>query len=132
MTGEPRPPVPEKYDLLMEAFRRSVAEVRPGAQAGAMSKTMNRVLSEAGYAEYCYPPYMRARGHGFGVGSIAPGGVIDDDTTKPFELSQVIVVHPNQYLPETGYLACGETFLVTESGAERLSETETRLYVKGV
>ena len=32
---------------------------------------MNRVISAAGYAEFCYPPYMRARGHGFGVGSIA-------------------------------------------------------------
>ena len=28
-------------------------------------------------------------------------------------ISQVVVVHPNQYLPETGYLACGETFVVT-------------------
>ena len=61
---------------------------------------------------------MRARGHGFGVGSIAPGAVIDDETTVSFERDQIVVVHPNQYIPETGYLACGETFLVTEAGAE--------------
>lgn len=42
---------------------------------------------------------------------------------------QVVAVHPNQYLPETGYLACGETVLVTETGVERLAGTETRLYV---
>jgi hypothetical protein len=41
----------------------------------------------------------------------------------------VVVVHPNQYLPATGYLACGETVLVTPTGADRLSRTETRLYV---
>ena len=41
-----------------------------------------------------------------------------------------MVVHPNQYLPETGYLACGEMVLVTETGAEILSNRETRLYVK--
>jgi Xaa-Pro aminopeptidase len=97
-----------------------------------MSKAMNRVSSEAGYGKYCYPPYMRARGHGFGVGSIAPGGVIDDDTKTPFERLQVVVVHPNQYVPEAGYLACGETVLVSANGIERLAATETKLYVKEV
>ncbi len=97
-----------------------------------MSKAMNRVISDAGYAKYCYPPYMRARGHGFGVGSLRPGGAVDDETKVPFDNLQVVVVHPNQYLPETGYLACGETVLVTELGAERLAKTETKLYVKEV
>ena len=100
-------------------------------QQGAQ-RLLNRVISEAGYAKYCYPPYMRARGHGFGVGSIAPGGAIDEETKLPLERNQVVVVHPNQYLPETGYLACGETFLVTDSGAEGLSKTETKLHVKEV
>ncbi len=90
---------------------------------------MNRIISDAGYAQYCYPPYMRARGHGFGVGSLAPGGVIDNDTVTPYHAGQFIVVHPNQYIPETGYLACGETLLVTEKGHERLAKTDTKLYV---
>ncbi len=55
------------------------------------------------------PPYMRSRGHGFAVGSIAPGGEIDDKMKVNLEKYQVIAVHPNQYIPETGYLACGET-----------------------
>jgi len=87
------------------------------------------VISDAGYGEYCYPPHMRARGHGFGAGSIAPGGVIDDDTTALLEKNQVVVIHPNQYLPETGYLACGETYLITEDSYDKLSKTETKLYV---
>jgi Xaa-Pro aminopeptidase len=73
---------------------------------------------------------MRARGHGFGAGSTAPGGIIDDDTTAILERDQVVVIHPNQYLPEVGYLACGETYLISDTGIEKLSETETKLYVK--
>jgi Xaa-Pro aminopeptidase len=71
---------------------------------------------------------MRSRGHGFGVGSIAPGAEITEDMKVNLERDQVVAVHPNQYLPETGYLACGETVLVTETGIERLAKTETRLF----
>ncbi len=130
--GEPAPIVREKYDMLLSAFRESLAAIKPGVEASAMSKAMNRVISDAGYAKYCYPPYMRARGHGFGVGSLAPGGAVDDETKLLFEKQQAVVVHPNQYLPETGYLACGETVLVVDGGAERLAKTDTKLYVKEV
>ncbi len=128
--GQPSPVVIEKYNMLLHALDESLKEVKPGNQASLMSITMNKVISEAGYEKYCYPPYMRARGHGVGVGSNAPGTVIDYDTKLNFAQNQAVVVHPNQYIPETGYLACGETFLVTDNGAERLAETETKLYIK--
>jgi len=128
VVGEPTPLQRSKYDLLMRALEETLAQVKAGAPASVISKTMNRVIGEAGYKEYCYPPHMRARGHGFGPGSIAPGGAIDDDTTALLEKDQVVVVHPNQYFPDVGYLACGETYLITEGGFEKLAETETRLY----
>ena len=118
--------------MLVKALDASIQQVKSGAPAAQMSIAMNKVISDADYAKYCYPPYMRARGHGIGVGSIAPGTVIDDDTDGTLERDQVIVIHPNQYFPETGYLACGETFLVTNTGFERLSDTEAKLYIKAV
>ncbi len=129
--GEASPILMEKYKLLTFAFEESLKQVKPGIPAYMMSRTMNKIISEAGYAEYCRPPHMRARGHGFGAGSIAPGALIDDDTSEMLEPYQVVVPHPNQYFPETGYLACGETVMLTETGMERLFDTETRLYVKG-
>jgi Xaa-Pro dipeptidase len=130
--GKASPMLVEKYDMLVHALQESLKAVRLGNPASSMAIAMNKVISDAGYAKYCAPPYMRARGHGMGVGSIAPGGVIDDETEAPFEKGQVVVVHPNQYLPETGYLACGETVLITANGIERLVESVTRLYVKEV
>ena len=128
--GEAGPLLREKYVLLMEALEKTLAEVRAGVPAAVISKTMNGIFAEAGYEEYCYPPYMRARGHGFGAGSLAPGGVIDDNTEADLLKDQVVVIHPTQWLPETGYLACGGTFLITESGYEEPSQTETKLYIK--
>jgi Xaa-Pro dipeptidase len=130
--GKSNPILSEKYEMLLRAFEAAIQQIKAGAPASGMSVAMNRVISDAGYPEYCKPPYMRARGHGFGVGSIAPGGVIHDDIKTDFEAKQVVVVHPNQYLPETGYLACGETVMVTDTNVERLAETETKLYVKEV
>ncbi len=130
--GDPDSVLTEKYDMLLRALEASLKQVKSGVQASKISLAMNKVISDAGYGKYCYPPYMRARGHGIGVGSIAPGEVIDDETEGKLEKDQVVVIHPNQYLPETGYLACGETVLVTDTGLERLSETEAKLYTKGV
>ena len=128
--GKPTSAVIEKYDLLLVALKNSLKCIGPGVPASTMAKAMNKVISEAGYGKYCYPPYMRTRGHGLSPASLSPGHSIDEDTKAKFEKDQVIVVHPNQWFPETGYLACGETVLVTESGIERLAQTESKLYIK--
>lgn len=127
--GVPAPALAAAYDLLVRAYDAAVACVRANVPASIVASTIDRVLGDAGYAEYCRPPYMRTRGHGFGIGSIAPGALIDADTHAPLPAGQAVVVHPNQYLPETGYLACGDTVLVTADGCERLSGTANQLYV---
>jgi len=127
--GAPAPVLTTGYMLLATAYDAAIAKVRAGVPASIVASTIDGLLSEAGYDEYCRPPYMRTRGHGFGVGSISPGALIDADTHTPFPAWQAVVIHPNQYLPETGYLACGETVLVTPTGYERLSQTANRLYV---
>jgi Xaa-Pro aminopeptidase len=128
--GKPSPDLSTKYDILMEALKQSMQIVKPGVAASEMSKAMNKIIGAAGYEKYCYPPYMRTRGHGLGVGSMSPGFDIDESIKTTFQKDQVVVVHPNQWLPGTGYLACGETVLVTADGNERLSDSETKLYVK--
>ena len=35
--------------------------------------------------------------------------------------NMVFVMHPNQYIPETGYLMCGEPVIVTPAGAAPLT-----------
>jgi Xaa-Pro dipeptidase len=128
--GKPTPVLVEKYKILIHALKESLKQMKAGVPASIITITMNRIFSEAGYAKYCNPPFMRSRGHGFGVGSIAPGGEITDKMEVNLEKHQVVAVHPNQYIPETGYLVCGETVLVTDVGIERLTKTETKLYIK--
>lgn len=128
--GRPGPVLLEKYDILIRALEASFASMKAGAPASVITTSMNEVISESGYGKYCKPPYMRSRGHGFGLGSIAPGGEITETMRVSLERDQVVAVHPNQYIPETGYMACGESVLVTDTGIERLAKSETKLYVK--
>jgi len=128
--GKAGPLLEEKYRMLVRSMEISLTAMKAGAPASIIAIAMNQVIAEAGYAKYCMPPYMRARGHGFGVGSIAPGAEITENMDVNLEKHQIVAIHPNQYLPEAGYLACGETVLVTDTGIERLAGTETRLYEK--
>ena len=43
------------------------------------------------------------------------------------EDGMTFVMHPNQYLPETGYLMCGEPVVITPEGAKALSARAAEL-----
>jgi Xaa-Pro dipeptidase len=43
----------------------------------------------------------------------------------------LFMIHPNQYLPETGYLLCGEPVLITARGADVLTREQSSLGIAG-
>jgi Xaa-Pro aminopeptidase len=98
----------------------------PGVPMAAVCRAMNAVLEAAGYGEYCHPPHIRRRGHGLGFGSIRPGDVSLDNQT-PLQQDMLFMIHPNQHLPETGYLLCGEPVLLNADGAEPLTRQRSAL-----
>jgi Xaa-Pro dipeptidase len=126
--GPPRDDFQKKYDLVLRAMWAGIETIRPGIPMTQVCAAIDRILKAAGYEEYCRPPHMRRRGHGLGCGSVAPGDVaVNNDTV--LEEDMIFVLHPNQYLPETGYLMCGEPVRVTATGAETLSARTASLAV---
>jgi Xaa-Pro aminopeptidase len=118
--GAPAPILREKYAVLQETMRAGQAAAVPGATAGAVCEKMDDCFRAAGYGDYCRPPYMRVRGHGLGITSDLPGDLVNESERK-LEAGMTFVMHPNQYLPETGYLMCGEPVVITPEGAQALS-----------
>lgn len=118
--GEPTDQQHEKYDLVVRAMKNGLARARPGVPMKEICLGIDEVLRDAGYGEYCEPPYMNRRGHGLGLTSTYPGNVSLDNETI-LEEGMFFVVHPNQYIPEVGYLLCGEPIVITGSGAEKLT-----------
>jgi Xaa-Pro dipeptidase len=118
--GEPSARVRDKYAVLQAAMKRGQSAAVPGTKVSAVANAINDVFRDAGYGAYCRPPYMRVRGHGLGITSDRPGDITDDSDVV-LEAGMVFVMHPNQYIPETGYLMCGEPVVITPAGAESLS-----------
>jgi len=116
----------DKYALLVRAMNAGIAAAIPGVPMAAVCQAINAVLEAEGYGEYCHPPHIRRRGHGLGFGSIRPGDVSVDNETVLQE-SMVFMIHPNQHLPETGYLLCGEPVLLTADGAVALTQQRSSL-----
>jgi len=116
--------VKEKYAILTEALEESLLVIKEGVRMGEVVRIQDEIISRGGYGEYCKPPYMQQRGHGFGLGSIK----LKAEVTKCFEKGMSLVVHPNQFIPETGYLALGEHIIVTANGIERLTRIKPKIY----
>jgi Xaa-Pro aminopeptidase len=116
----------EKYALVVHAMEQGFAAAQPGRPMADVCRAINTVLEAQGYGEFCHPPHIRRRGHGLGFGSILPGDVaLDNDIV--LEPDMLFMIHPNQYLPETGYLLCGEPAVMTAQGAVALTARQAVL-----
>jgi Xaa-Pro aminopeptidase len=127
--GQPAPVVQEKYAILKRAMDLGMEAAQTGAPASAIAAAINGTLTDAGYEKYCRPPFMRVRGHGLGCGSSAPGNLEDGNQTR-LEEGMTFIIHPNQYIPETGYLTLGDTVMMGKTRAESLMKTSWDIYVK--
>lgn len=117
VAGKPSRELRDKHLILEEAFDAAIAIARPGVSAAEIVAVQDEVIAAHGFGEFCRPPYMRARGHGFGIGRIdlAPGN------QQRLEEGMAFIIHPNQYFPDAGYVAFGQTVIVTATGVELLS-----------
>jgi Xaa-Pro dipeptidase len=111
-------------------MQHGIAAARPGVAMAEVCRAINEVLEAQGYGEYCHPPHIRRRGHGLGFASVRPGDVNLDNATV-LEPDMLFMIHPNQYLPETGYLLCGEPVVITAHGAEVLTREQSSLGIAG-
>jgi len=115
------------FDLLVAAELAGLRAAVVGGSSAQIAVEINRVIGAAGYAEYCRPPYMRSRGHGLGTGGCVPAD-INEHSPRTLERDMTFVVHPNQFVPETGYMMCGDMIVVEDDGPRRLTQTPLKLY----
>jgi Xaa-Pro aminopeptidase len=128
--GEPNDLQKKKYAMLHEAQEAGFAVAKPGLPSSGIARAVNDVISAQGYGEYCRQPYMRTRGHGLGFGGVVPYDVTED-AAPVLERAMTMIIHPNQYIPETGYMMLGDTVVIEDAGPRVLTKTPRRLFWKG-
>jgi len=118
--GDPPEALRKDVALLLDVFHAGLDAARCGSPVSRIATAMDEVMARHGYADYCRPPYMRVRGHGMGNVSNAPGDITVDNHTI-LEEGMVFVIHPEQYLPRSGYLLIGEPVVMDFHGATVLT-----------
>jgi Xaa-Pro aminopeptidase len=114
------------HDILFRAQQNAIDEVKPGLTASDVAKIQNDVFRQEGLAEYVAEKYTRGRGHGIGL-YIDEEPLIAEGNDFELKPGMVIMIHPNTYLPLSGYMVLGDPVLITEKGGERLSHSRRDL-----
>jgi Xaa-Pro dipeptidase len=115
------------FDIFREALEAGISAVRPGATAGDVARAENDVFRKYGLGDYTTSKWTRVRGHGLGLFCDSKPHLLEDVET-PLVPGMALIVHPNTYLPEAGYLVLGDALVVTEQGAEVLCKTPRELF----
>ena len=131
VVGPATEPQRRAFDIYNEALAAGIAAVTPGATAADVARAENDVFRKYGLGDYVTSKWTRVRGHGLGLFCDSKPHILEDVDT-PLTPGMALIVHPNTYHPEVGYLVLGDSVVVTETGCEVLTATPRELFeVKG-
>lgn len=125
--GPPSALQQKAFDVHLEALEAGMACIRPGVTAGDVATAQNDVFRAHGLAQYITSEYTRVRGHGLGLYVDTRPAIQEGDATV-FQDGMTVIVHPNGYHPDSGYLVLGDAMVVREGGNEVLTQTPRRLF----
>jgi Xaa-Pro aminopeptidase len=132
--GETQPPqtVIHGFQTVVDAVQAVVKAMRPGAIGRDMDAVARAAIMAAGYPEYMY-----ATGHQLGRLAHDGGALMGpewdrygDSPRQPLEAGQVYTVEPGLNVPGYGYIGLEEDVLVTETGAEFISNPQVELILR--
>ncbi|HXD39238.1 MAG TPA: Xaa-Pro peptidase family protein [Ramlibacter sp.] len=125
--GPPTPQQSAAFGVYLQSMEAGLAAVRPGATAAEVARCENEVFRARGLGEYTTNRYTRVRGHGLGLYVDSRPALLEDVDT-PLEEGMTIIVHPNTYHPEAGYIVLGDSAIVRAGGPEVLTATPRTLF----
>jgi Xaa-Pro aminopeptidase len=126
VVGEPSDAQVKAHDVYIEAADAGEAILKTGVTAAAVARAENDVFRSHGLGLYCTAEYTRVRGHGLGLFPDSKPHLLED-VEVPLPRGAAVIVHPNTYHPEVGYIVFGDTLIVKDDGFERLMKTPRAL-----
>ncbi len=126
--GEDGPPqeVQRAFGTVVRAIQAAVEAMKPGVPGKEVDAVARRIVTEDGY-----PEYKHATGHQVGRLAHDGGAILGPEWARygqtpnlPLEAGHVFAVELGVQVEGRGYVGLEENVLVTESGAEWLSEPQ--------
>ncbi|MBS0621669.1 MAG: aminopeptidase P family protein [Verrucomicrobia bacterium] len=115
--GEPDQRILEIYSVVLEAFEKSKAALRPGMACLAVDEVARAHIAAAGYE------FVHSLGHGVGL-EVHEAPVLSKRepwADVALQEGMVITVEPGIYLPQVGGVRLEDTFLITQGECESLT-----------
>ncbi len=116
MTGKILPKLEKIYKVVLQAQRRGIAAIRPGAWCRDVDAAARRVIQRAGFGKN----FGHGLGHGLGL-DIHEGPRMSPIAQTNLEAGMVVTVEPGIYLPGWGGVRIEDDVLVTRDGHEVLT-----------
>jgi Xaa-Pro aminopeptidase len=123
-TGELPDQLAGAYALCLEAQLSGLAAVRPGAVGHDVDAASRVGIEAAGLGEH----YGHGLGHGVGL-DIHEEPVLRPESDDVLEAGNTVTVEPGIYMPGVGGVRIEDLVVVTEDGAERLTQFSKELTV---
>ncbi|PCI04122.1 MAG: hypothetical protein COB78_07240 [Hyphomicrobiales bacterium] len=127
VVGPPNEAQQKAFSLYHEAMIAGIDKVAPGVSASDIAKAENDVFRKYGLGDYVTSEYTRVRGHGLGLFPDTKPHILEGVETT-IEQGMLLIVHPNTYHPEVGYMVLGDSLIVGPDGAEVLTTTPRELF----
>ena len=116
VTGKIFPKLREIYRVVLNAQRRAIEAIRPGALCKDVDAVARNVIKKAGYAKN----FGHGLGHGIGL-DIHEEPRFSPTSDSKLKAGMVVTVEPGIYLPGRGGVRIEDDVLVTRNGHEVLT-----------
>jgi Xaa-Pro dipeptidase len=124
--GEIKPELVKIYDIVKQANAAGRAIGRPGIAAGEVDRAARTVIDSAGYGKY----FIHRTGHGLGMeGHEEP--YMHAGNPLPLAQGMTFTVEPGIYLPDYNGVRIEDDVVITDAGAESLSDFSRDLITIG-
>jgi len=120
--GKPDNDLRQVYNIVLEAQKRGLAAVKPGAACAAVDQISRGYIRNAGYGPY----FGHALGHGVGL-AVHEAPALSYRSKAILKPNDVVTVEPGIYLPEFGGVRIEDMVLVTRDGFKSFTRSPKRI-----
>lgn len=115
--GRPSEEQARAFRTMLDAQQAGIDALRAGVRACDVDRAARAVIEKAGYGEHA----IHRTGHGIAVGAHEHPH-LRHDNEEPLRAGMVVTIEPGFYVPGLGGFRHSDTLLVTDDGAEPLTD----------